>query len=270
MADSPRKVLVTGVYGLIGGAVYRYFASQADRYEAYGLARRREPSVRVAAGQAVDVPQDRFALADLSDYEAVRRAVAGMDTVVQLAATPGPDPNWSHILQGNISGPYHVFEACMEAGVRRIVFASSIMVSWGYRQDEPYRSIQEGRLEDVPEEIPLVTHLDPPRPTETYSASKVWGESLAQTYAGRHGMSCLCIRIGWVNAGDHPGSAAQGAFWCSQRDIVQLVRRCVEAPEALCFDVFYGVSESRYRWVDIAHAREAVGYVPADRAEDFL
>ena len=48
-----------------------------------------------------------------------------------------------------------------------------------------------------------------------------------------------------------------------------MVERCIDAPDDLRFDIFYAVSNNRYRWVDIEHAREVVGYVPQDRAEDY-
>ena len=54
----------------------------------------------------------------------------------------------------------------------------------------------------------------------------------------------------------------------SQRDIVQLIERCINADESLMFDIFYGMSNNDLRWVDIEHARQAVGFVPQDRAED--
>jgi hypothetical protein len=77
----------------------------------------------------------------------------------------------------------------------------------------------------------------------------------------------LCLRIGWVNAEDHPQNERGCAVWCSQRDIAQLVERSIEAPEDLKFDIFYGVSNNRWRWVDIEHPREVLGYIPQDSAE---
>jgi hypothetical protein len=82
-------------------------------------------------------------------------------------------------------------------------------------------------------------------------------------------MSCICLRIGWVVAEDRPPIPRAIPEWCSQRDIAQLVRLCVDAPETLRYDVFYGLSNNRYGWVDISHAREVLGYSPQDRAEDF-
>ena len=58
------------------------------------------------------------------------------------------------------------------------------------------------------------------------------------------------------------------AQWCSQRDVVQLVERCVAAPEDLRLDISCGVSDNPYLWVDLEHARALLGYVPQDRAPD--
>jgi nucleoside-diphosphate-sugar epimerase len=107
------------------------------------------------------------------------------------------------------------------------------------------------------------------RPLNIYASSKVWGEGLAHTYAFRHGMSCLCLRIGWVVAEDRPPVPRAISEWCSQRDIAQLVRLCVEAPDSLRFDTFYGLSHNKFGWVDIDHARQVLGYEPEDSAEDF-
>ena len=155
-----------------------------------------------------------------------------------------------------------MLEAAHSTGIERVVFASSIMVSWGYQQEDPYKAIAEGRFDDVDvDELHTVTHEWPHRPTGLYPASKVWGEALARYYADVHHMSVPCLRIGWVNAEDHPRS---------QRDVVQLIERTIEAPEDLRFDIFYGVSNNRWRWVDIDHPREVLGYIPADSAEEKL
>jgi hypothetical protein len=47
-----------------------------------------------------------------------------------------------------------------------------------------------------------------------------------------------------------------------------MVERCIGAPEALRFDIFYAVSNNRWSYRDVEHAREVVGYVPQDAAED--
>jgi len=268
---APKKVLITGVYGLIAGAVYRHLQAQPDRYDVYGLARRPQRSERAPQDEQMVVPEEKFILADLSNYSVVEQAVEGMDVVVQLAADPRPDASWESLLGSNIVGPRNVLEAAHRKGVERVVFASSIMVSWGYQQEDPYKAIAEGRFDEVEiDEIDMVTHEWAPRPTGLYPASKVWGEALARYYADVHHMSVPCLRIGWVNAEDHPRDERGGAIWCSVRDVVQLVERTIEAPEDLRFDIFYGVSNNRWSWVDIDHPREVLGYIPADSAEEKL
>ena len=268
---APKKILITGVYGLIAGAVYRHLHVQPDLYEVYGLARRPQFSERAPQDEQLEIPDDKFILADLTNYNGVEKAIEGMDVVVQLAADPRPDASWDSLLSSNIVGPRNVLEAAHRTGVERVVLASSIMVSWGYQQEDPYKAIAEGRFDEVEvDELHTETHEWPHRPTGLYPASKVWGEALARYYAGVHHMSVPCLRIGWVNAEDHPRDERGGAVWCSQRDVVQLVERTIEAPEALRFDIFYGVSNNRWCWVDIDHPRKVLGYIPADSAEEKL
>ena len=266
-----KKILVTGVYGLIASAVYRQLQAQAGEYEVYALARRRVASDRADEELELDIPPDRFVLADLSDLAAVEEAAQGMDVVVQMAADPRPEAPWESLLNSNIIGVRNVFEASVRAGVPRVVYASSIMVSWGYQLDEPYKSLSEGRFDELKgEEIHTVTHEWPHRPTGLYPATKIWGEALARYASDVHGLSVICLRIGWVNAEDTPHKPESGAVWCSQRDVVQLVQRSIEAPAAMRFDIFYGVSNNRWRWVDLEHARLALGYIPRDSAEEVL
>ncbi len=267
---SRKKVLVTGAYGLIGNVIYTRLSRNPDKYDVYGLSRRSLPSDRIPTSAVFSIPEDKFHLADLSDFEAIQKAVADMDVVVHMAADPSGSSGWESILASNITGAYHVFEACRLAGVKRIISASSIQVISGYRRDEPYRSVFSHHSDGMSAtNVPPITHEQPARPTNLYACSKVWGEALAHTYANRHGMSCLCLRIGWVRAEDKPPNGSGKAQWCSQRDIAQLVERCVNAPESLRFDIFFGVSDNEFQMADIDHAREVLGYEPQDHTRDF-
>jgi nucleoside-diphosphate-sugar epimerase len=259
------KVLVTGAHGLIGNLVYARLVDQPERYDAYGMARRMQPSVRASVERFVEVPAGRLRLADLGDFAAVQQAVDGMDVVVHLAANPDGRADFQSILESNITGSYHVFESSRLAGVKRVVYASTNQVVFGYRAEEPYQKLFQGRFDELkPGEALPIRHDQPTRPMNFYACSKVYGEALAHMYAYSHGMSCICLRIGWVLADD---SVRSRILYCSQRDIVQLIERCINAPESLRFDVFFGQSDNRYNLVDIQHAREVLGYDPQDSAE---
>ena len=96
-----RRVLVTGATGQIGYMTFRRLLDQPDEYDAYGLDRTRDASARVPGSWALDIPDDRFRVCDISDYNQVREAVEGMDVVAHLAADPGSG-DWESLLSSNI------------------------------------------------------------------------------------------------------------------------------------------------------------------------
>ncbi len=268
-ASNVLKVHITGVYGLIGNLVYRHLQAQPDRYDVYGSGRRIMSSSRADAESILRLPDDHFMIADLADADAVARAIDGMDAVLHIGAVPNPDASFQDVLDSNIRGTHHVLEACRQSGVKRMVYASSIMTSWGYYvYEEPYRSIRLGDLESVPDPIPVITHRDPVRPTEPYSASKVWAEAYCRTYVDAHGMSIVCLRIGGVNKENAAARPGSQAVWCSHRDVVNITERALIATENPIYDICYAVSDNRYRWVDMAHTEQVLGYAPQDRAEE--
>lgn len=265
--SSPIKVLVTGATGHIGSSTYLALAEQPERYEVYGLDRTREHSQRLPQRNAhIDIPEDRFFSFDLADFDAVQKAVSGMDVVVHLGADPGDDGSWESLRDNNVIGTYNVFEASHQLGVSRVVAASSIMVSQGHREQEPYRSIVERRWGDIAEGYEMIAPDIPAEPRGIYGATKVWTESLGRVYADK-GISCICIRIGQVER-DRPRPPNGHDIFVSQRDIVQIMERSIGADESVRFGIFYGMSNNDYRWVDIEQARQVIGFEPQDRAED--
>lgn len=241
-------VLVTGLGGLIGGAMRAHLA---QRFQLRGLGRRPGPS---------GVP---WTVADVADFEAIRPAFTGVDAVVHLAAVVGSKADFDAYLRGNIVGTYNVFEAARRAGVRRVVFASSGATVSGIEKDEPYASLVEGRAQSAP----MLTHLSPVRPSGLYGCSKVWGEALARHYADEHKLSVLCLRIGHVNAEDRPIAPRDFSVWCSQRDVALMIGACLDAPLDLRFEVFYVTSRNRRTYRDLDHARRVLGWQPMDSAD---
>ncbi|MBI2207187.1 MAG: NAD(P)-dependent oxidoreductase [Candidatus Rokubacteria bacterium] len=245
-----KRVLVTGLSGLIGGAVRRELAG---RYELSALGRR-----------PVDgVPTH---VAELTDGEALRRAFDGIATVVHLSAASRGTLPWPEIRDANVVGVYNVYEAARAAGVARVVFASSGATVAGWERESPYADLVAGRGATLAS-WPKLTH-EAIRPNTVYGASKVWGEALGRYYADAAGVSVICLRFGSINDADRPRSEREFAVWCSQADAARAVERAIEAPEALRYAVVHVVSDNRWGYRDLAHARDTIGYVPRDRAED--
>ena len=240
--------------------------SMPDKFDVYGVDRKQEPSKRVPKSWDLDLPPNKFSVIDLSDFNSVAEAVDGMDVVAHLGADP-EGREWNSVLNNNIIGTYNVFEANRQAGVKRVVGASSIMVSDGHRYQEPYLSMMERRLDEIPETFDFISSAIPAEPHGIYAASKIWLESLARVYSNSHGMSCLCIRIGQVER--DRSRPPQGAdIYVSQRDISQIWEKAIVSPEDVRFGIFYGMSNNDYRWVDIEYGRETIGFNPDDRAEE--
>lgn len=228
------KVLITGAAGEIGSVLHQ---GLKGRYELLRLADLRP----VTPG-----PGEEAVVCDITDPAALAKAFAGIDCVVHLAGVPREDV-WDKILPNNVIGTYNVFEAARQAGVKRVVFASSNHTIGYYRV--------EGR---VGRDVPV-------RPDSRYGVSKVFGEAVGRMYADKYGMSVACLRIGSFLA--KPVVARNLVTWLSHGDMVELARAAIEAP-AYHFVVVYGVSaNTRARWDSPDAAK--IGYRPRDNAEDY-
>jgi hypothetical protein len=238
-SNQRRVVLVTGAAGNIGS----YFAEHnRDRYQLRLM-------VQPGDEKALKLkPWGEVMEGDITDLEQMKKACDGIDTVVHLAANPSPNADWPSVLQLNIIGTYNAFVAAQVSGCRRFIYASSIHAVSGYPPD-----VQ-------------VKPNDPVNPGDLYGVSKCFGEALARYMAEQEGMSSICLRIG----GFQPVEKAEGETgvsmldaFVSQRDLDQLIRLCIDA-EHLQFAIFNGLSDNRFKRLDITNAREILGYKPVD------
>ena len=248
-----KKVLITGMSGLIGGLLRRHLESVGE-YELSALNRR--PVEGVECFQA-----------DIADLEAIKPSFEGVDVVVHLAAHLG-SPDWERNLSANIIGVYNVYEAARLAGVKRVVFGSSGATTNGIEQMVPYDAIAAGRYDEVPDEFPRVTH-EAVWPSGIYGATKVWGEAVGRHFSDDYGLSVLCVRIGRVNKTDRPDGTVDFSRYLSHRDVVQVLQRCIDAPDDLKYDIFFATSNNKWGYRDLEHPRKVLGYVPQDSAESF-
>ncbi len=227
-------VLITGAAGNVGGWLRRLLRGVYPRLV---LSDRRPPA---------DLgPEEEFRAADLADLEAVTSALEGVDGVVHLGghAVEGP---WPEILEANIIGCYHLFEAARRQGVKRVVFASSNHAVGFYPR---HRRIG-------------IDHRV--RPDSRYGVSKAFGEALGSLYADKHGLRVMSIRIG--NVAETPVDHRRLSIWIHPEDLAQLVRIGLEHPE-LRNAVVFGASDNERSWWDDDTARR-LGYRPRHRAED--
>lgn len=171
-------------------------------------------------------------------------------------------------MSSNIIGTYNAYEAARRTGVRRIVFASSGATIVGFARLEPYKALREGRYTGLPQDY-IKLKEDVIRPGGIYGATKVWGEALGRSYSDAYGISIICVRIGQVWSEDRPKVDADYTRWLSHRDLASMMHKCIEASDGVSSDVFNCTSANKWRYVDLEHAKDVLGWIPLDSAESF-
>lgn len=240
---APRTVLLTGAAGGVGTLMRELLPSYGyDGLRLLDL----QPVEDVRATETVHTAD----LGDPADTDAVRKAVAGVDAIVHLAGI-SLESTFEKILRANIEGTYRLYEAAREAGVRRVVFASSNHAV-GFTP-------APGDGEQL---VPVDT---PHRPDTFYGLSKSFGEDLAQFYWDKHGIETVSVRIGSLFP--VPKSARMLSIWLSPRDGARLLHAALTA-EDVGHTVVYGSSANTRLWWDLSSAR-ALGYEPQDDSEPY-
>jgi UDP-glucose 4-epimerase len=172
------RALVTGGAGFIGSHLAdRLLADGWDVTAFDNLATGRREFLREADGH------DAFRLIEgdvLEDAGALAEAVAGVDVVFHMAANAdvrrGPDDP-RRDLEQNTMATFNVLQAMRDAGVRRIVFAST-----GAVYGEP-------SVHPTPEDAPF------PVQTSFYGTSKLAGEGLVAAFCEAYGMTGSIFRF---------------------------------------------------------------------------
>lgn len=230
-----KKVLLTGASGDIGTRLRKLLK---PIYPELILSDLRTPS---------DLePDETFIPADLAKFNEVLTAVNGVEGIIHLGGF-SVEGAWETILNANIIGAYNLYEAARQAGVKRIVFASSNHAVGFFPRHQTIATD--------------VTAL----PDTRYGLSKLFGEGLGALYAYKHGIGSLAIRIG--NVGDKPLDVRRLAIWLKTEDLLKLIRIGLEKPELL-FEVVYGMSDNERAWWDNNRALE-LGYQPEGKSEDY-
>jgi UDP-glucose 4-epimerase len=126
-----------------------------------------------------DDPRLELALGDIRDRPLLEEALTGADVVFHLAAQSnvmGAVSNPRYSFETNVAGTFNVLEAASNAGVHRVIFASS---------REAYG---EARSLPVDEDQPL-------NAKNTYGASKAAAEAYCRTFAGTFGLETVILRF---------------------------------------------------------------------------
>lgn len=259
-----RRVLVTGA---AGGIASQLLPTLRKRYECTLT------DVRSVDSDGCEVEGLKL-LSLLPDHlDEARALFDGQDAVVHLAFESSMTDEFEGEM-ANIRMAYNVLRLASDAGVRRVVIASSNHAADFY---EP--PLLRG-------EIDMLTPTEGLRPLSDnfYGWAKEAYEHLGFVFAaGKVGavVENVHIRIGaprpvGMQGGNNPGESYSfrrnlGAY-ISPRDLAQLVVKSIETEDVtntwgVPWHVVYGISDNTRAFWSIANARQVLGYAPEDDSE---
>lgn len=235
------RVLLTGAGGLIGRRLTRSLEVEHD--------------LRLGDVHRLDDP--RWVLLDVTDPLQVRAALQGMDAVVHLAIASGhegeyEDPTFNQLrFDINVKGTWNMASAAADAGVRRFVHTSSLMVVWGYSAPA------------------WVAGDAPARPVGTYALTKYLAEVICERLAVESGLPVVCLRIAKPVDLEEPDWKRRRLRpqWIAFPDLARAYQLALTAPVA-GFEMVTVVGESSRRRWDLSRAEAVLGYRPQIRLEE--
>lgn len=145
-SSSPKTILLIGGAGFIGTVLAQLLRDQGHR-------------VIILDKDLTGVTSADAVLADIRDPHAIRPHFDGVDIVINLAAEHRDDVRPLSLYQEvNVDGSAHICQAAAEAGVRDIVFTSSVAVygssPQAMNEDQPHAYFNEyGRTKHLAEDV---------------------------------------------------------------------------------------------------------------------
>lgn len=233
-----KRVIILGATGRIGPSLIEELKQYSKDYEI------------IIGSHKTKVKDYENRKVNLQSIRKLKKAFKGIHTVINLAAESSQYAEFQETLKPNIIGSYNVFEAARQSKVKRVIFASSVHAIKGYKLSKTVKS------------------TDITKPINFYGASKVYGESLCNVFSTKYNLSCLAIRIGAYVSNDlkHKVCMTRDNFdyVISQRDLGQLVHKCIQAPPNVKYGILAGSSNSKHLYMDLTSAKKLVGYKPQD------
>jgi dTDP-glucose 4,6-dehydratase len=174
-----RSVLVTGGCGFIGSNFIHYFLEAEPEVSLVNFDALTYAGNLANLAAVAEHPRYRFVHGDITDRDAVRQAVAGVQGVINFAAESHVDrsiQDSAPFVRTNVLGTQVLLDAAREHGVSKYVQVST---------DEVYGSL--GPTGAFTEETPLA-------PNSPYAASKAAADLLVRSYVHTFGLPAVITR----------------------------------------------------------------------------
>jgi nucleoside-diphosphate-sugar epimerase len=211
-------IVLTGAAGGLGTTVHRALLEAGK-------------NVRATDRVLPVSPTQNLVRADLLYSRACRRILQDAKVLVHLAYRQEPRENPDRYPPRNFDEHIRlnrqVFLSACEAGVKKIIFSSSIQVIASHL---PWPC--PGRLPDY---LPLDEN-SPPQPDNWYSLAKRCSEEMLGMLHRQYGVDCVSLRfpalvhtVPIAHPEWHQGQPSQGFGYLSQRDAASLILKLIDA-----------------------------------------
>ncbi len=232
-----KRILLTGASGNLGEQLRMGLQGQSEFLRMTDIAPLRPPPLK---------SHEEFITCNLNDKAGVIALGKDTDAIVHFGGI-STEHSFEEVLEGNIKGVFHIYEAARIHGVKRVVFASSNHAIGFHKQSD------------------VIDSNCAKRPDSYYGLSKAYGEDMGRFYFDRYGIESVCLRIG--SSFPEPIDRRMLITWLSFSDLCELVRCSIHAP-VVGHTIVYGASNNRDKWWDnslVAH----LGFQPKDTSEAF-
>jgi len=245
------RVIITGAAGYIGKQITEELAGV---HELCLVDRRSVPGCRSIVAQLARSGVVARGMQRLGLWSPRwKRAFAGADAVLHLAADARPSASWKSVLRDNIQATHSVLMTAVRHEVDRVVFASS---NWAVKALE-----RELAPACYTAGGPKIDSHAPPRPITGYGISKAFGEIMGRMLVDEGRLkSFVAVRIGSYQPLP-PQDEVERRLWIGTHDLRCLLRRCVEEPFE-GFHVVYGVSAQPEAPYDLSHTCSLLSWKP--------
>jgi len=233
-------ILITGAQGSIGSMLRTSLRRPGRHLRLLD----RSPLAPLEPGEKAELITGSFL-----DPAIIGAASAGARAIVHLGGLSHAGYSWPEYLEVNIHGTQVLANAARDAGVERVVYASS-------NHAVGFAPLHEKGV---------VPDYEYPRPDSYYGVSKVASEALWSLYHDRYGLDAICLRIGSYR--ERPFDLRSLWSWLSPGDCTRLVEAALSTPHP-GYRVIWGVSANSRAAVSLDAGR-AIGYEPLDNAEDY-
>ncbi|MBV8206213.1 MAG: NAD-dependent epimerase/dehydratase family protein [Acidobacteria bacterium] len=172
---APAPVLVTGAAGFLGRRLVSRLLQQPGTVRVL---------VRRIPAEWKTNPRIQAVCGDLGDPEIVNRAVEGVSTVYHVgAAMKGAAADFE---RGTVRGTRNVIEACLAAGVKRMVYVSSLSVLDHAGRDPRVAVVENSAYEPFPARRGL------------YTQTKLQAEAMVISAMEERGLPAVILRPGQI------------------------------------------------------------------------